>query len=233
LQAEVKSNEKLPMKYPIKMMATLAFLLATSITASAQSNPYSTSYKVSESRSFGTFYAEYNPHVWHKDYVGNETSTTFHGISVGFSYFIPVLGQLGFDAGVKGQYLFRNEEKGSTTYKDNMLSATVPVNVVYDFRVTDGLAIDPFVGLYGRYNFSAKNVEETGNTRNSQNMFSKDQAKFFGYDTYDRFQFGWQAGVNFRISDMVTIGAAYWMDLKEVGKDIDLHGFNIMLGANF
>jgi len=221
------------MKYSTKMMATMALLLTVCLTASAQRNPYSSSYKASESRSFGTFYAEYNPHVWHAEHYGSVTNTTFHGVSVGFSYFVPVLGSLGFDAGVKGQYLFRNEKKGGSKYKDNMFSGTIPVNVVYDFRVSDGFAIDPFVGLYGRFNFSAKNVEEMGTTRNSLNMFDEDQAKFFGYETYDRFQFGWQAGVNVRISDMLTIGGAYWMDLKEIGKDIDLHGFNIMVGANF
>ncbi len=215
------------------MLAIQAFLLTTCLHVFAQSNPYSTSYKMSEPRSFGIFYAEYNPHVRHQDSFGSSTNTNFHGVSVGFSYFVPVLGRLGFDAGVKGQYLFRNEKKGTTKYKDNMFSATIPVDVLYDIRVSDGFAIDPFAGLYGRINFTAKNIEETGNIRNSLNMFSKDQSKFYGYDTYDRFQFGWQAGVNFRISNMVTIGGAYWMDLNDVGKDTNLHGFNVMLGANF
>lgn len=219
-----------------KLLTTSILLLAGSITVSAQrysNNPYSGSYKNLESRSFGTFYAEYNPHVWHRTDYGSTTNTNFNGISVGFNYFVPVFGQLGFDAGVKGQYLFRHETEGLSTFKDNMFSASIPIDILYDFRVTEGFAIDPYVGLYGRYNFSAKNIEEVGGGRNTQNLFDKEQARYYGYETLDRFQYGWQVGVNFRISNVVTIGGAYWADLNDIGEDTNLHGFNILLGANF
>ena len=214
-----------------KLFLAAAILAIGGTTASAQ-------------RSFGTFYAEYNPHQWH--FTSSDVKdNNFHGISVGFSYFVPVMGNLGFDAGLKGQYFFSSEKENGIKFLTRMFSATVPVDVVYDLKISDGFAIDPFAGIYGRFNFSAKDIEETGNKRNTLDLFdekeanrwgelcSEKQSMRYGFETLDRFQIGWQAGVNFRISDMMTIGAAYWMDFNELGKDIKLHGFNLRLGAIF
>jgi len=217
-------------------LAIAVMMAITTLPAGAQryTNPYSKSNKVVEdSRSFGMFFAEYNPNTRHSSYLDGDTDTNYHGISVGFSYYMPVVGSLGFDAGVKGQYFFRSEKKGSTKYKSNLFAATIPVDIVYDWKLSDGFAIDPFVGVYGRYNFSAKNTDETGNTRNSLDFFDKGRASYFGYNTFKRFQFGWQAGVNFRISEVFTIGGAYWRDLSELGEQLKLHGFNVTVGANF
>lgn len=187
---------------------------------------------VSAQRSSGTFFAEYNPHQW--DYTSSSAEdTNFHGVSVGFSYFVPVMGGLGFDAGLKGQYFFRREKENGIKYITNMFSATVPVDVVYDLKLGGSFAIDPFAGIYGRYNFNAKDIVETEGHRLTHNLFDKDQAKSDGYETLDHFQLGWQAGVNLRIGDMLTIGVAYWMDFNEIGKDTKLHGFNLKLGTNF
>ena len=195
---------------------------------SYQYNPYSSTNQHLESQTIGTFFVEYNPHTWHVSTGGASTNTSYQGISIGFNYFMPFAGNLGFDAGLKGQYLFRSKKTNGLTNKFEMFSATVPVDL--DWRVSDGFAIDPYAGVYGRYNFTAKSKSDiSGGGRNTLNWFEKDHV----YDTMNRFQFGWQLGVNFRISDMVTIGGAYWMDLNEAVKHTKLRGFNMTLGVNF
>ena len=195
-----------------------------------QNNPYSrTNTNTAESQSYGTFFIEYNPTTMSSDISGVK-NRIYQGVTIGFNYFVPFAGSLGFDAGLKGQYFFRNKKEGSVEYKDNMFSGTVPVDLVYDWQITDGFAIAPYAGVYGRFNFTAKEKEEYGGTRTTIDVFKKDQ---MGDNTWNRFQFGWQAGVNLRISEMMTIGGGYWMDLNELTDHLKLHGFNITLGTNF
>ena len=179
---------------------------------------------------FGTVFVEYNPTTMHTSYNGYTDNTSYQGLSLGASYFMPFYDALGVDFGVKGQYFFRNETKGSVKYKSNMFSATIPVDLAYDWHATDGLSIYPYAGLYARLNISATGKEEYGGSTVKYNPFDKDE---MGGHPWERFQFGWQAGINFRIIDMLTIGGGYWMDLNEITDHIKLYGFNITLGVNF
>jgi len=213
----------------------VACLFMGSMAASAQGsksyNPYSRANTQSGSESFGTLYVEYNPHSWRT----SGHSTSFHGVSLGYSYFLPVVGNLGIDAGVKAQYFFRNEKKSGTRFKDDLFSASVPVNLAYDLRIIDSFGLMPFAGVYGRYNFSAKTSWEVDGEsgRTSVSLFNKQQAAYYGMNTLSRFQFGWQAGVSVRLNEFVRVGAAYWMDFNEINEDTKLRGFNITLGATF
>ena len=111
---------------------------------------------------FGTFYVEYNPHTWrHSDEVWSKSTNNYHGISIGFSYFVPFAGAMGIEAGLKGQYLFRNWKEHDMKYNFEMLSATVPVNLALDLEAADGFFIHPYGGLYARYNISARTKEDT------------------------------------------------------------------------
>lgn len=193
-------------------------------------NHPATNYYSSDSQPFGTFYVEYNPTTVHYSHGGYSNNTNYQGISVGGNYFMPFAGSLGADFGLKLQYFFRNEDKSGIETKDNMLAATIPVNLAYDWHVTDGFVVYPYAGLFARFDISAQRKIESGKSSKKYNPFSKDD---MGDDTYNRFQFGWQAGVNFRISDIVTIGGGYWMDLNELTDDIKTRGFNIQLGVNF
>lgn len=204
----------------------------------SQHNPYSGIYRpMPASRSFGLFFAEYNHMTMTYDKPSIYDDPTYHGVSVGFDYFFPVIGRLGISAGGKLQYFFRNEKELNITRKDNLFSGTVPVNLMYDLRWPSGFAINPYAGVYGRYNFSAKAVwEEVDKTgRTTVSLFDKEQSSFYNLEDQvpERLQFGWQAGLNFRISDVVTIGAAYWSDFTDYADNTKLHGFNITLGANF
>lgn len=220
----------------IARLFLVIILAAVCVPADAQNskvNPYSRAYQDTEVHSFGTFFVEYNPHKWSNSY-NSKYDRSFHGVSVGFSYFVPLADFVGFDAGAKVQYLFCNEEKDTVTYKHNMFSATIPVNIVLDFKISESFAIDPYAGFFARYNFSAKNIEDyTNKKRRSVSWFNDRQTSYYGLDKLDRIQLGWQLGVNLRFSDMVTIGAGYWGDFSKICDDTKLHGFNIRLGANF
>ena len=234
------------MKKNSRLIVVLSFLLGTTAALYAetplqpakqyQKNPYSSSYSITDVRSFGTFYVEYNPHTWQYEYdFSPKYDKDFHGVSLGFSYFVPVLGSLGFDAGLKAQYLFHSEKQAGLKHKVNMFSTRLPVDIVYDLRLFHGqLAIDPFGGVYARFNFSAKDIEEySGERRRSVNMFNDKQTDYYDLNPFKRFQLGWQAGVNLRLGRVLTVGGAYWHDFGEVSHHTSVGGFNARLGVNF
>ena len=179
---------------------------------------------------FGTLFVEYNPTTLHTSYKGYTDNTSYQGLSLGASYFMPFYDALGVDFGAKVQYFFRSETKGGTKYKSDMLSATIPVDLAYDWRVAEAFAVYPYAGIYGRLNILANGKEEYGGQTNKYNAFDKDD---MGGHPWKRFQFGWQAGVNFRIMDLLTIGGGYWMDLSELTDHVKAYGFNVTLGVNF
>lgn len=200
-------------------------------------NPYGSVYEYQTApheHSYGTFFAEYNRMTMDID-NSLVSNPGYNGISVGFDYFLPFAGGLGVDLGAKVQYFFRNEEEGILTYKDNLLSGTVPVRLAYDWRISDSFALMPFAGVYGRYNFSGKQVyEESGvSGRTSINQFDEKQTSYYGIEKLKRLQAGWEAGARAVISETFSVGASYWMDFTEIGHDTKLKGFSIMLGANF
>lgn len=208
----------------------LAFLALAATTAVAQKNPYSKDYRTaSEAQTFGSFFVEYNPHTVHATTAYSSTNTTYQGLSLGFNYFLPVVSSLGIDAGLKGQYFFHNETKMGVKYKDVQVAATIPVDLVLDLKLSDFLALDPFAGLYGRYNLIAKQTTEINGKRTSANLFEKSHTD----DPLRRFVWGWQAGVNLRVGNTITIGAAYWRDLKDQQDNTNLYGFDVRLGLLF
>lgn len=121
-----------------------------------QANQTQTSYYSSASQPFATFFLEYNPTTMHTSYKGHSDNTSYQGLSIGGNYFYPFAGSLGADFGLKLQYFFRNEKENGVKTNSNMLSATIPVNLAYDWHVSDGLAIYPYAGLFARLNILAK-----------------------------------------------------------------------------
>ena len=195
-------------------------------------NPYSrNSRQQTASHSFGTFFAEYNPTTLHSTALGVTENAWLHGVSVGFDFFTPIAGGFGVDAGLKGQYLFRSKTVGSAKHKTSIFAVTVPVSVAFDWHVADAVALHPYAGLYLRLNCMGKRMVETGGGRTSVNVFNKDQMG--GDDTWNRWQAGWQPGVNVRVSESVSLRGAYWMDFNHLYSQARLRGFNVMVGVSF
>ena len=193
-------------------------------------NPYSVNHQKKEVKGFGIFFAEYNPHTWCYDNgTVSESQSDYHGVSIGFTYFIPFGSPLGIDAGAKMQYLFRKKTEQGVKNDFEMLALTVPVSLGYDLAISDAFVLHPYAGVYGRYAFSARTKTGSGDRRLTEDWLKGDHP----HGGMDRFTTGWQVGASCRISEVFSIGAAYWMDFGKMTDYDKLRGFNIMLGATF
>ena len=229
---------------------TLAALAAISMSAMAQVYDYeyydhqyqptrSTIYG-SDNDAFGLFYVQYNAVTEHATITNHDSENESNSaVSLGYSYYIP-LGDipLFFSPGVAAQWFFDSEKEDGIETKSNMISAKIPINLVYSLQVSDGFRIEPYAGIYGRINIWGQIKETYRGVSETFNLFDKDD---MGDVAFKRFQFGWNAGLNFRITDAFTIGAGYFMDLTKIisyskGKhDVkgNFQGFDITLGVNF
>ena len=187
----------------------------------------------SDNDAFGLFYAQYNAASQHMTITGHDSDNeSLNGITLGYSYFIP-LGDMPLfvSPGAAVQYFF----KSKNGIKTNMISLKVPVNLMYSLQVSDAFRIEPYAGIYGRINIWGQMKDDDGD---SVNIFDDSD---MGDAAAKRFQLGWNAGVNFRITEAFTIGAGYFMDILKLqsyssGKhDVktNLQGFDITLGINF
>lgn len=172
---------------------------------------------------FGSLYAQYNIASMKYSHDGHSESESLNSVSLGYNYAIPLADAtpLYLELGVAGQYLFKSEDGA----KLNIASAKVPLSVLYAFEVSDGITIDPFAGLYARYNVWGE--EKYGD--DSFNIFKK----YDGEDAWaKRFQFGFQAGVRVRFNAFM-IGASYTQDLSEFAKYTKINSIDLTLGVIF
>ena len=192
----------------------------------------------SDNEAFGLFYVQYSPGQFHLKASADGQSETenesVNVISLGYSHFIP-LGDIPLfvSAGAAAQWFFKSKDG----HKTNIVSVKIPVNLMYSFQVSDAFRIEPYAGIYGRINIWGESKEDG----ESVNIFDSDK---MGDLAAKRFQLGWNAGVNFRITDAFTIGAGYYMDIlklqdystKLYGHSIDystrFQGFEFTLGVN-
>ena len=214
-------------------MAALAVSVSAQVTYGNdyQYKPTSGTLYGADNESFGLFYAQYNLTTEHITVTNHDSeNTSLNGVTLGYSHFIP-LGDipLFLSPGAAVQWFFKSEDG----HKTNMISAKIPVNLMYSFQVSDNFRIEPYAGIYGRINIWGQ--EKVGDE--SANILSSDD---FGDAACKRFQLGWNAGVQFRITEAFTIGAGYFMDLMKLqnyssGKhDVktNFQGFDFTLGIN-
>ncbi len=220
----------------------VAAMAAISMSAMAQVTygydheykPTSSTIYGSDNEAFGLFYVQYSPSKWNfksKNHGSTETDTeNINVLSLGYSHFIP-LGDipLFLAPGAAVQWFFSSNHGNKT----NMISVKIPVNLMYSIQVSDAFRIEPYAGVYGRFNIWG---EIKGDSGEKINLFDSELDDYAG----KRFQLGWNAGLNFRITDAFTIGAGYYMDLlKFVSAEHNEHkytehfsGFEFTLGVN-
>lgn len=216
-------------------MFAVAALTALAVAASAQVT-YGNDYGYAPTKSniygadnegFGLFYLQYNPSQSHLSYEGHSVNSSFNAISLGYSYYIP-LGDipLYLAPGAAVQWAFKSSTEGSAEYKMNNIAVKIPVNLMYSFAVSDAFRIEPYVGAYARVNIWGEQKETYGGQTEKENPYSGDHA-------LKRFLAGWNAGINFRITDAFTIGGGYYMDLIKISDHLNYQGFDITVGVNF
>lgn len=132
------------------------------------------------------------------------------------------------ETGLGVNYAWKSEDE----YKINWLTATIPVNLVYKYEISDGIKLAPFAGIYLRGNLLGEmNIDDDySQYRDDVNFF--DDYDDGGYEA-SRFSFGWNIGVGVEINKFY-LGLSYGSDLNEFVEDADKIGtLSATVGFNF
>lgn len=175
-----------------------------------------------------------------KEYTGDKSEgrnlngfglNYIHGFGVAENMFVEAGLSFNFGFGSKetspketeGEYWFQSKQKM------NNINMVIPVNYTYHFNVAENFTIAPYVGINFKLNLVSKikdvmdtNVpdnllEDAGYTKEELdgtwvNLYNDDEKNMGGKDyTWNRFQMGWQVGVNFSYSKYV-LGIQYGTD---------------------
>lgn len=148
------------------------------------------------------------------------------------------------EIGAALQYAFYSDEvdeEVTLKYTGNMLTAKVPVSLLYHVAIPNSdFAIEPFAGIDFKYNIIGTAKREVtykyyGETKKDEdkldNIFDKKDCD--GHQA-NRFQAGWHVGANF-VYKKAFIGISYGQDFSKFHDDIDLK-FNTLsatLGCRF
>jgi hypothetical protein len=103
---------------------------------------------------FSTVYLQYNFESQKVKSGSHSDSESGNSVSAGYNYAFPISGTLPLyvEAGIAAKYVWQNE----TVRKFNMLSAKVPVNLLFSYHVNESFSIEPYAGLYLRGNIFGK-----------------------------------------------------------------------------
>ena len=103
---------------------------------------------------FSSVYLQYNFESEKVKAGSHSESESGNSVSAGYNYAFPISGTLPLyvEAGIAAKYVWKDKNG----QKFNMLSAKVPVNLLYSYPVNESFAIEPYAGLYLRGNIFGK-----------------------------------------------------------------------------
>lgn len=205
-----------------------------------QYNSIGTSYSLS---SFNDKYEDYGDE-YQKAIDNSGMSDKLNAFTIGYNRAINLTPStpLYLEVGAALQYAFySDEEKEHFKYTANMLTAKVPVSLLYHVAIPNSdFAIEPFVGIDFKYNIIGTAKREVTYKYNNKTYKDKDKIdnifdkkKCDGHPA-NRFQAGWHVGANF-VYKKAFIGISYGQDFFKFHDDIDLK-FNTLsatLGCRF
>lgn len=206
-----------------------------------QYNSIGTSYSLS---SFNDKYEDYGDE-YQKAIDNSGMSDKLNAFTIGYNRAINLTPStpLYLEVGAALQYAFySDEEKEHFKYTANMLTAKVPVSLLYHVAIPNSdFAIEPFVGIDFKYNIIGTAKREVTYKYNNKTYKDKDKIdnifdkkkKCDGHPA-NRFQAGWHVGANF-VYKKAFIGISYGQDFSKFHDDIDLK-FNTLsatLGCRF
>lgn len=204
-----------------------------------QYNSIGTSYSLS---SFNDRYDDYGDE-YQKAIDNSGLSEKLNAFSIGYNRTINLTpsAPLYLEIGAALQYAFYSDEVDHLKYTGNMLTAKVPVSLLYHVAIPNSdFAIEPFAGIDFKYNIIGTAKREVtykyyGETKKDEdkldNIFDKKDCD--GHQA-NRFQAGWHVGANF-VYKKAFIGISYGQDFSKFHDDIDLK-FNTLsatLGCRF
>lgn len=227
--------------------ASAQFATQTSASAPTATN--------TPSEGWSSFYVQYNPSTFAAD-KGDDFD--FKGFSVGFNkaFGISQSSPLFLEVGAALQYSWYSESD-DYYYEDyydyyefeieekvNLFTLKVPVNLTYVFNLPNSnISIAPYAGINLRYNLSGKlNLScDDADIDEDFDVFDKDDMEDDDF-TWNRFQMGWQIGVNVNFQK-AYLGLSYGGDFTKTvkymdgltgsGKDYKMKTTSITLGFKF
>ena len=191
-----------------------------------QYNSIGTSYSLS---SFNDRYDDYGDE-YQKAIDNSGLSEKLNAFSIGYNRTINLTpsAPLYLEIGAALQYAFYSDEVYHLKYTGNMLTAKVPVSLLYHVAIPNSdFAIEPFAGIDFKYNIIGTAKAKSEETYNNKTY--KDEEKIDNiFDKKDcdghqanRFQAGWHVGANF-VYKKAFIGISYGQDFSKFHDDIDL-----------
>lgn len=180
------------------MMAIISFAAQAQIVGSKNSRITVTQKEKAPSQDYNRLYVGYANMTAHGD-VNNMDA--LQGFKVGYLHAFSITKKvpLYVQAGLELQYGTYGDTKSEggvkATVRDNALGFNIPVSLTYKYTFKNGLYIEPYAGIRFRinalfnetYKVSGYGVSESGST----SFFDGDSD-----ETFNRFQFGGQFGVN-------------------------------------
>ena len=182
------------------------------------------------------------------------------GISKQLPLYLEVGGTLTYATGTVYEYGYEdvnnNSDFNSTVThnektKMTLMYVKVPITLTYNYQISDSkFFIAPYIGVTGRYIFSGEQKETTTETDvtkwssayggSTDTDYSSDETKWNLYDeedmgednTWTRFQFGWQIGVNLKYKNLL-VGISYGSDFSEIADDLKTNNLSFSLGYCF
>ena len=103
---------------------------------------------------FSSVYLQYNFESEKVKAGSHSESESGNSVSAGYNYAFPISGTLPLyvEAGIAAKYVWKDKNG----QKFNMLSAKVPVNLLFSYPVNESFSIEPYAGLYLRGNIFGK-----------------------------------------------------------------------------
>ncbi|MDE6190576.1 MAG: PorT family protein [Muribaculum sp.] len=136
------------------------------------------------------------------DMFGTDKAETLgtNGFGLNYIHGFGVANNMFVEAGANVDFLFGSRTEkyvgGEYTFKTQNINLQVPVNFVYRFNITEGVSIDPYVGLNFKLHFSERFKDGDGEDDKWMSVFDDGEDAMDGKDyTWNRFQMGWHVGV--------------------------------------
>ncbi len=214
------------------------------------------SHASAQSTDWNGIYFQYNP-SWFTFNVSDTDNEYFHGFTLGYVKSIPVAGKnlpLFLEVGGNLQYGLYSESrtvnkkqsgvtvKAEASDKIHMLSLNVPVNFGYSIKLSDGLALNPYIGLKLRLNLmgleTIKGTVQVGNAKQTEsetvNLYSSSEENMGDSElTWNRFQIGWQFGTKLIVSNSLFVEAGFGTDFSRIAKHTRTMSVNLGFGYMF
>lgn len=212
-----------------------AILLAASLGASAQST--SSDVLVKDCEGYNRVSFSYASLSMTSKISSFSTTETMPGFKFGWLKGISVSQELPFfvEAGLDFSYNTKSEKVQGIKMSSSTAAIAIPVNATYKLAFKNGLYLAPYFGLHFKVNVLGKEKMSYGGESASSSWFSKDD---MDDETYNRFQMGWQSGLNLGYK-MINLNIGYMGDFmplykeKESDMKIKTGGFVVGVGFNF